>query len=266
MLKVKIAKTSEELEKGLMFTYYLPEDEGMLFSFDSPRRLTFWGKNTFIPLDIAFIDEHNKIKKIDKIETMDLKTVSCDNCVIAVEANRGFFKNNQIEVGDILELKKDKFFNTIIDNYYTCDFYKKDIKVAQFSDERILPDVNVGDLDDILEDSFDFENEEIDEAIEPEKEQQIIQEYPVFETFYEAYKWAKENNETMKIDYTTKRGRHVVRLVEPHGDFHSRSTKKQIMVCWDETMNNIRAFIISQVSQWAFIGQKFNKKFNVNRS
>jgi hypothetical protein len=87
--------------------------------------------------------------------------------------------------------------------------------------------------------------------------------YPTFGTAFEATEWAEENNEVVRISYTTKHGRFLIRDVEPHGKFHSQSTHKEILVTWDETVGDIRAFIVSNISKWAFVKKKFNKKFTV---
>jgi hypothetical protein len=55
--QVKEAKTTEEKEKGLSNIKELPENEGMLFYYDSPRTVSMWMKDTLIPLDIIFINE-----------------------------------------------------------------------------------------------------------------------------------------------------------------------------------------------------------------
>lgn len=56
-MKVEIANSDEARTKGLMGRKHLAGGSGMLFVFDQPKILSFWMKNTEIPLSIAFFDE-----------------------------------------------------------------------------------------------------------------------------------------------------------------------------------------------------------------
>ncbi len=108
-LKVEIADTPSSQERGLMFRSYLDEDSGMLFKFNNPRNLMFWGVNTYLPLDIAFVSPENVIVKIDNIRPLDNKNISSDvDCAMAIEANMGYFSQNDIGVGSKIEIEGDR--------------------------------------------------------------------------------------------------------------------------------------------------------------
>jgi uncharacterized protein len=59
--KVEIAQTDVQRQMGLMWRETLAEDEGMLFLFDTEQHLSFWMRNTVLPLDIIFIDSDWKV-------------------------------------------------------------------------------------------------------------------------------------------------------------------------------------------------------------
>jgi len=63
-LKLKVAYSTEAQEHGLMGVTALLEDTGMIFVYESPQYLSFWMKNTLIPLSIAFVESDGKISSI----------------------------------------------------------------------------------------------------------------------------------------------------------------------------------------------------------
>ena len=104
ILNVEVVDTIETRAKGLMGRKELAVDSGMLFVYPSPQPLSFWMKNTLIPLSIAFIDEHLKIVKILDMDVpeneQDLPLYTCMKlCKYALEVQQGWFKNNGIHIG-----------------------------------------------------------------------------------------------------------------------------------------------------------------------
>jgi len=74
---VEVAKTLEERTKGLMFKDELGKNEGMFFIFDESGVYPFWMKNTYISLDIIWIDEDGKVVFIaDNTEVLSLTPIN----------------------------------------------------------------------------------------------------------------------------------------------------------------------------------------------
>lgn len=137
-LDLEIAKNPEEIAWGLMGRSNLPKDSGMLFTYRTPRALSFWMFNTYINLSIAFLDEyhiiremHDLIARPDKMrnyprvkDARDLSKLSSSDPTVAfflkeqifssfpgsfaLEVPLGWFKDKQIGIGDVLVWKQGK--------------------------------------------------------------------------------------------------------------------------------------------------------------
>jgi len=106
-VRVEIADEASEQTRGLMYRTALGEDRGMLFVFRSEEKLSFWMKNTLIPLSVAFIDSEGRIVDIQDMKPLDDEPpsyVSARPAQYALEVNQGFFEERGVAVGDRAEL------------------------------------------------------------------------------------------------------------------------------------------------------------------
>lgn len=72
----EVAKTTEEWQKGLMFRQKINSNEGMIFIFPYDTYLSFWMKNTYLPLAIIFIDSSKKVSDVFFPEPLSTKEVT----------------------------------------------------------------------------------------------------------------------------------------------------------------------------------------------
>lgn len=88
--RIWVADTPQRAAQGLMFVSDLPETMGMVFPVEPPRVENMWMKNTYIELDMLFIDVHGRITKIiQRAAPLSLQTLSSDSPVSAVLELRG---------------------------------------------------------------------------------------------------------------------------------------------------------------------------------
>ena len=106
---VQLAKNSIEITKGLMFQKSLEQNKGMLFLFDKEAKYPFWMKNTFISLDIIWIDKDNKIVFISE-NNQPCKWYACPSVKPTIDAkyvlelNSGIVQKIGLKVEDKLSL------------------------------------------------------------------------------------------------------------------------------------------------------------------
>lgn len=103
--KVEIADTDEERTRGLMFRESMASDRGMLFKFPDERERSFWMRNTYIPLDIVYIDATGRIVSIAR-HTVPFSEASIPSYGAAkgvLEVNAGTADRLGIRPGDRIE-------------------------------------------------------------------------------------------------------------------------------------------------------------------
>jgi len=101
-IDIEISDTPYEIAIGLMYRRSMPDTAGMLFIFNQSQPLFFWMKNTYIPLDIIFVNENMQIVTIQKnTKPLSEKPIlSYRDSMYVVEVNAGFCDKNGISVGD----------------------------------------------------------------------------------------------------------------------------------------------------------------------
>lgn len=101
----EVAETPQARERGLMFRDEVPDGTGMLFVFDDAEIRSFWMRNTFVPLDIAFLDPAQRIVDIQQMEPETEEfTESREPAMFALEVRQGWFEEQGVQVGDQVQI------------------------------------------------------------------------------------------------------------------------------------------------------------------
>jgi uncharacterized protein len=105
-LTAELAIHRSEQATGLMHRESLPPDHGMLFLYESPQRVSFWMKDTLLPLDIGFFASDGELLEIKRMYPRDRTSVpsTSDRVQFALEMEQGWFRGKSLVPGARLDL------------------------------------------------------------------------------------------------------------------------------------------------------------------
>jgi uncharacterized membrane protein (UPF0127 family) len=100
----EVARSEAERERGLMGRKSLGPREGMIFVFDRDERLSFWMKNTPLPLSIAFLSVEGRVTQIEDMEPFSERIIRSRLSVrYALEMRKGAFAEMGVSEGDTIQ-------------------------------------------------------------------------------------------------------------------------------------------------------------------
>ena len=103
--KIEVVSNSQERKLGLMYRENLPYDNAMFFIWEYKKRQCMWMRNTYIPLNVAYLDSSGKILEIyDMVPLSDESVCSKKRVRYALEVNLNWFEDNNILVGNVLDI------------------------------------------------------------------------------------------------------------------------------------------------------------------
>jgi uncharacterized protein len=99
---IELAQSEQQMMQGLMYRRALAPEAGMLFEYPKPQPVSFWMKNTLIPLDMLFIGADGRILEIhERAIPLSLEPITCDRQVLGVlEVNGGTAERLGLKPGD----------------------------------------------------------------------------------------------------------------------------------------------------------------------
>ena len=112
-IDIEIAEDDYEIALGLMYRYSMADSLGMLFIMEKEEPKLFWMKDTYISLDIIYLNKDFKIVKIHKYtQPLSEQSIpSIEKSKYVIEVNGGFCDKLKIEEGDIIKYKKSAEYN-----------------------------------------------------------------------------------------------------------------------------------------------------------
>ena len=100
-ITAEVADDPRERAAGLMFRDRLAPETGMIFVYPAARSLSFWMRNTCLPLSIAYIDTMGRIVSLADMEPLREQGVpSGAPALYALEMEQGWFARKGVSVGD----------------------------------------------------------------------------------------------------------------------------------------------------------------------
>ena len=101
----EVAATAEERAEGLMYRDEVPDGTGMLFVFSDTQIRSFWMANTYVALDIAYMDPSYRIVDIVAMEPLVTDSYpSKAAAMFGLEVRQGWFEEKEIRIGDQAEI------------------------------------------------------------------------------------------------------------------------------------------------------------------
>ena len=101
----KVFKNNVDIQNGLMFIKRLPNNIGALFCMPENKIHKFWMKNTYVSLDVIFMDENFRVVGVsEKTTPLDLSLVYVMRpSKFIIEINAGFSKTHNLKIGDLIK-------------------------------------------------------------------------------------------------------------------------------------------------------------------
>jgi uncharacterized membrane protein (UPF0127 family) len=109
VLAVEIADDPATRERGLMFRHSLPENQGMLFQYETPQRIAMWMKNTYISLDMIFIRADGSVSEVAAYTVPHSFDIiqAAEKVAAVLEVNAGLSERLGIRPGSVI---RHRFF------------------------------------------------------------------------------------------------------------------------------------------------------------
>jgi uncharacterized membrane protein (UPF0127 family) len=106
--RIEVARSEEQKARGLMHRRSLGQRTGMIFVYETDEHLSFWMKNTTLPLTLAFLSREGEILQVMELKPLSLKPVTSERAArYALELPAGSLQRLGVVPGDRVRLPAD---------------------------------------------------------------------------------------------------------------------------------------------------------------
>jgi uncharacterized membrane protein (UPF0127 family) len=106
--RVEVARSEEQKARGLMHRRSLGEHRGMIFVYEADEHLSFWMKNTTLPLDLVFLSRDGEILEVEQLKPLSLRPMTSARAArYALELPAGSLRRLGVAPGDRVLLPPD---------------------------------------------------------------------------------------------------------------------------------------------------------------
>lgn len=104
--RLQFAVLPNEQQRGLMERTSLGANDGMIFIYREPQQMSFWMRNTFVPLDIGFFDAKGELREVRQLFPRDERSVKSHGTDLqfAIEMNQNWYRDNGVKAGARLDM------------------------------------------------------------------------------------------------------------------------------------------------------------------
>ncbi len=113
-MDAEMCATPEEERTGMMFRKSMGENDGMIFNLFETEQASFWMKNCYVPLSVAYIDPDGVIQEIHPLQPQETNPVvsTSNNIRFALETPQGWFDKHNIKPGMLIRSEKGSLMET----------------------------------------------------------------------------------------------------------------------------------------------------------
>ncbi len=115
-LETEMALNGVQQMTGMMWRTNMPENTAMIFVHPQPRQASYWMKNCYVPLSIAYIDTEGAILEIRDLQPHDTNSVVsvATNVRFALETPQGWFQRHNINTGAVVRTERGSLAETFL--------------------------------------------------------------------------------------------------------------------------------------------------------